>query len=229
MEGRDELIGDYLARLDAATAALPPDVREDLRTDVRGHLAELAGAGASEASVRDAIDRLGPPERMAADAMAPVLAAAPSSPPAQPSGTAVAARPRPSSARDVATVLSLLLLPLMLLFVFSWIGLIVGVVVGWTLLWTSTSWTGGEKVLATAVWPGGLLLPLVLPLLATQTCVTVDAVTDAGGGVIADASMACTGVAMAPMVGIPVGLLVLVAPVVVGVVLLRRAAARRNA
>jgi hypothetical protein len=42
---------------------------------------------------------------------------------------------------------------------------VVGWLVGLVLLWRSRSWTTLEKLLGTLVWPGGLLLPLALPLL----------------------------------------------------------------
>ena len=42
---------------------------------------------------------------------------------------------------------------------------VVGWLVGLALLWRSRSWTVLEKLLATLVWPGGLLLPLALPFL----------------------------------------------------------------
>ena len=42
---------------------------------------------------------------------------------------------------------------------------VVGWLVGLVLLWRSRSWTTPEKLLGTLVWPGGLLLPLALPLL----------------------------------------------------------------
>lgn len=41
----------------------------------------------------------------------------------------------------------------------------VGWLVGLALLWTSATWTVPEKLAGTLVWPGGLLVPLMLPLL----------------------------------------------------------------
>jgi hypothetical protein len=54
-----ELVDGYLQRLAAATADLPPDVRDDLLTDVRTHLLEAQERAASDVEVRAALDRLG--------------------------------------------------------------------------------------------------------------------------------------------------------------------------
>lgn len=42
---------------------------------------------------------------------------------------------------------------------------VAGWLVGLVLLWVSPTWTVPEKLVGTAVWPGGLLLPLALPFL----------------------------------------------------------------
>jgi hypothetical protein len=94
------------------------------------------------------------------------------------------------------------------------LGALAGFVTGLVLLWTSRSWTAGEKLLATLVWPGGVVLPLVLGTFATRTCIT-----DATGEV-------CTGFALPAVVGVPVGIAAVAAPLVVGALLLVRAQRR---
>lgn len=42
---------------------------------------------------------------------------------------------------------------------------VLGWLVGLVLLWTSATWTVREKLAGTLIWPGGLLVPLALPLL----------------------------------------------------------------
>ncbi len=78
----DELVDDYLRRLDAAASALPADRREELIAEIRDHLQEaLRQAPASdEAAVRNLLERLGPPEEIvsaAADPAPPGQVAAP--------------------------------------------------------------------------------------------------------------------------------------------------------
>src|SRR4249920_3763147 len=78
----DPLADDYLRRLDAAASALPAHRREELVSEIRGHLQEAlrqAPAG-DETAVRNMLERLGPPEEIAAaatDATPPDQLAAP--------------------------------------------------------------------------------------------------------------------------------------------------------
>ena len=69
----DPLVDDYLRRLDAAASALPAHQREELISEIRDHLQEaLRQAPASdEAAVRNVLERLGPPEEIAAAAADP--------------------------------------------------------------------------------------------------------------------------------------------------------------
>jgi Domain of unknown function (DUF4190) len=69
----DPLVDDYLRRLEAATSVLPAHRRDDLVSEIRDHLQEaLRQAPADdEAAVRNVLDRLGPPEEIAAAAADP--------------------------------------------------------------------------------------------------------------------------------------------------------------
>ncbi len=79
----DPLVDDYLHRLDAAASMLPADQRDELVSEIRDHLQEAlrqTPAG-DQAAVRNALERLGSPEEIAA-------AAADPAPGHRPAGTA---------------------------------------------------------------------------------------------------------------------------------------------
>lgn len=224
MTDRDDLppvVSDYLDRLDAATSDLTPDVRDDLLADVRGHLDEVVERAASEAQLRQALDRLGSPEAIASEARGalPPPAAVQLAHPPPPA--------RPATSRrgfDVAAILVLLFGGLVLTLLFGWIGTLVGWLTGVGMLWSSRSWTGGEKALATLVWPGGVIAPLLLGLISWRTC-AVTTTRDAAGATVVDE--VCTGFALPVWIGIPLLVVLVAAPVVVAGVLLRRADQRR--
>lgn len=67
----DQLVADYLLRLETALRPLPTSRRDQLLSEIREHIHEgLAGAGGqSEASVRELLDRLGEPEDISAAAL----------------------------------------------------------------------------------------------------------------------------------------------------------------
>lgn len=67
----DPLVDDYLRRLQAAAASLPTYRREELVSDIRDHVQEaLRRAPADDtAAVRNALERLGSPEEVAAAAI----------------------------------------------------------------------------------------------------------------------------------------------------------------
>ena len=80
----DALVLDYLGRLEAASGRLAVDRRVELVGEVREHIAtSLAEAGRhDELTVRNILERLGPPEEIVAaegepDAAAPALATTP--------------------------------------------------------------------------------------------------------------------------------------------------------
>ena len=78
----DPLVDDYLRRLDAAASRLPADQREELVSEIRDHLQEALGQTPTgdQAAVRNALERLGSPEEIAAAAADPA--------PGQPAGAA---------------------------------------------------------------------------------------------------------------------------------------------
>jgi hypothetical protein len=65
----DPLVDDYLARLEAAAAHLPRRRRAELVGEIEEHLEDaLAESGDDEIAVRNALERLGSPEEIAAAA-----------------------------------------------------------------------------------------------------------------------------------------------------------------
>jgi hypothetical protein len=254
-----ELVDGYLQRLAAATADLPPDVRDDLLTDVRTHLVEAQQRATSDAEIRAALDRLGTPEAIAAEARggpgAPPTSGAWGTTPPPPSGAPWTAPPPPASAGwvapptrpqttssagyDVTALLVLVFGAVALTVVLGFVGTFIGWVVGLGLLWSSRTWTVGEKSLGTLVWPGGLAFPFYLALAGGQVCTSESVVTVTEesangtvqtfvepGSVIAEQ---CTGFAMPLWLGIPVMIVTFVAPLIVALVLQRRGDARRAA
>ena len=248
-----ELVDGYLQRLAVATADLPPDVRDDLLTDVRTHLLEAQERATSDAEVHAALDRLGSPEAIAAEARggpgAPAGTGPWTAPP--PSGAGWVAPPPParwaappltmtsSAGRDVTTLLMVLFGAVVLTFVLGIVGTVVGWMVGLGLLWSSRTWTAGEKTLATLVWPGGLASPFYLMLAGGQVCYSESEVTvieESADGTVqtyvepgSAIAEQCTGFAMPLWLGIPVLIATIVAPLVVAYVLMRRGDARRAA
>jgi hypothetical protein len=101
---------------------------------------------------------------------------------------------------------------------------LVGWLIGVGLLWTSTLWTRGEKWLGTLVLPGGVGLWLYgLALFPTRDC-TSGAIFRSDGS--RQVVQTCTGLDIPSRVGVPVGLALLLAPLVVAAVLYARARQR---
>lgn len=131
----DQLVAEYLKRLERALRALPRDRRRELLDEIREHIAagraELPDE--SEASIRTLLDRIGEPGEIAAEA-----------------------RERFGIGDARAGVREALAPPLLLLggvFV-----PLLGWCVGVALLWTSPIWTRRDKWIGTLLVPGGLSL-----------------------------------------------------------------------
>lgn len=199
MTAADDPIHDYLSRLVTASAELPADTRADLLDDLHAHLAEVRDRGASEADIRADLDRLGSPEAVVAAAREQQPAGIAASPPATMSGAAGRSR-----AFDVVTIL-LLVFGTAVLFALLGVFAVIVWPIAVVLLWTSPSWSSGEKLLATLVWPLGIVLPLMSGLVAVR------------------------GVTLPIPVGVPLWIGLTAAPIVVGTVLLRRALQREHA
>jgi uncharacterized membrane protein len=130
----DALVAQYLKDLEDALKPLRPDRRRQIVADVAAHIAEArARLGTDdEISVRQVLERVGDPDRIAEEAGAH----------------------RTAATRLVDGLVPWLLLLGALLFGVGW-------VVGIILLWNSRAWSVWQKILGTLVWPGGLVLPLL--------------------------------------------------------------------
>jgi uncharacterized membrane protein len=157
----DELISEYLDRLEEELADFPSARRRELVQEISEHIAEARAAleSESEADVRNLLDRMGDPADIAAEARG-----APEEPAEAPAVTVVEHR---TGAVEIGALVMLLIGGLILP--------IIGWIVGVVLLWVSSAWTVPQKLLGTLVVPGGLALPIGLGVLATSsaTCVQV--------------------------------------------------------
>jgi hypothetical protein len=153
----DKLVEDYLKRLKAETSDLPRAARRELVQEISDHIAEARAdaSAASEAEIRNVLDRVGEPAEIAAEARERFGVGG--------------RRARPLE------IAALILLPIggVVLPVLGWL-------VGVTLLWISDTWTTRDKLIGTLVVPGGLLLPLALGVLGSSSgsCIEISS----GGG-----------------------------------------------
>jgi hypothetical protein len=130
----DALVADYLRRLEAAAATLPPDRRTELVAEIRAHIDDaLREAGsADDITVRNVLERLGPPEEIVAAAIGPI--------------------PVPTRTRGKLEIAALVVLALSgLVPVFGW-------AVGAVLVLVSEAWSRRDKVIGLALG----LVPIIL-------------------------------------------------------------------
>ena len=164
----DELINEYLDRLEEELADFPSTRRRELVQEISAHIAEARAslANEDEASIRNLLDRMGDPADIAAEAAGTPAVEATPSPLAKTRG----------SGWDVVALVMLLVGGLILP--------VVGWFIGVVLLWTSETWSTGEKLLGTLLVPGGLALPLLFLTVGTS-------VNSCGGPV--GGPITCTG------------------------------------
>lgn len=144
----DALIADYLGRLRAASWPLPAARREELQAEVTEHIqAAMADAGSrDEVTVRNVLERLGPPEEIVA-------------------GEGVGAASVPAAASPPVEVRNawgaVEILAILFLTVGSVILPFIGPIVGLLFLWGSRLWRTREKAVATLIVAVLLTLPVV--------------------------------------------------------------------
>lgn len=131
-------VRSYLARLEAASSALPAGRATGLRDEVEAHLSEaLSGTDGSEEALAGILDELGPPERLVAEVGGDAGRA-------HPGADAPGPRPRLEVlalallVASVVCALSVILLPLSPV---PWL-------VGSVLVLFSARWSAGDKALA---------------------------------------------------------------------------------
>jgi Protein of unknown function (DUF1700) len=160
----DQLVNDYLRRLDRDLSTLPRARRREVVQEISEHIAEARAPGAAgEAATLNVLERLGDPAEIAAEA-----------------------RARFGVRLEKAGPLEIAALVLLLTggFFFG-----VGWLVGLALLWSSGVWSARDKLIGTLVFPGGLALPVFLFMFGAasgsgQVCY---------GPVGPGAGMTCTG------------------------------------
>lgn len=140
------VVADYLRRLEAAAAPLPPARREELVAEIRGHVGDaLAASGRDdEAAVREVLDRLGEPQ----DIVAAELEAEPAAPAAGGPQSAVGGygMQPPRAVWGPVEVIAVVGLT-----IGAFVIPVVGPIVGLVCAIVSDRWTGREKVVA-ALW-----------------------------------------------------------------------------
>lgn len=167
-----QLIDDYLARLERAAQPLAAERRTELLAEIRGHIndARSERGAESDAGVRALLDRLGSPEEIvAAAAEGDQSIAERAATRDQFSG------PRRSMMLETWAVLLLtagsIVLP------------VIGWLIGAVLMWSSDRWQTREKVLGTAVIPGGIGLygSILFFASSVETCFAASGADVAGG------------------------------------------------
>jgi uncharacterized membrane protein len=140
----EPLVRDYLGRLESAAWPLAAGRRTELVAEVREHIdAALTEAGRTdEVTVRNVLERLGPPEEIVA---------------AESEGDATAqSRTSSSSSWGAIEIIGVLLLTVGAVFI-----PFVGPIVGLLFVWASTRWTVREKLIASTIVIALLLLPVL--------------------------------------------------------------------
>ncbi len=211
----DDIVAEYLRRLDAAAAVLPVDRRTELVTEIGEHIAaaRTSGGTTDEAGLRALLDRIGDPEEI-------VDAARDGEPWTGETHFGPPSTRRPGIGLEIAAFLLML------------VGSIVPVVLwlaGIAMLWASRRLRTGEKVLATLVVPGGPFLIGVLAAfsVSVQECSSYSS-SDSSGNLV-QGPTTCTGSGVAAWLAIGIAALWILAPFVVATVLLRRIRVRADA
>ncbi|HLJ02320.1 MAG TPA: hypothetical protein VKT31_02720 [Solirubrobacteraceae bacterium] len=147
----DPIVRDYLNDLRRAARRLDKARARELQAEIEAHLQEAIPEDASEAQVRNELERLGTPEEI-------VEAERPAPPPAA------------AGIHEWAAIFLLL---------FGGFIFLIGWFAGLILLWSSRCWRTSEKWLGTMLIPGGLaaVLPLIAIVGSAQTCVRRNGIT----------------------------------------------------
>lgn len=203
----EQLVADYLDRLEAALADAPPDRRRELLDEIAAHVADARTAlpdGGDEVAVRELLDRIGEPGEIAAAALTEDggLTGNPADPLARPGWREGLAVP-------------LLLFGGVLVPFFGWFP-------GVALLWWSKVWSTRDKALGTVALPFGLMPALAMNFAGGETC---SAWSDGSGRVFEE----CTGGGGSHVLALILFALLLLIPLATAVHLLLRLRTRRPA
>lgn len=189
------LIERYLKRSNEELAHLDAARRAALVASIRGDIeAALADVAGTDADVRAALKSLGSPADVAAAAHRRAGIAPPRGGP-----------------REVVAIALLL------------VGAVIVPAIGWSigvvLLWTSRVWTRRDKIIGTAVVPGGLGLPIVLAVVAVTASDDACISEPGPGGTLVEVCDPTTG---ATAIGSAILVLLTLAPILTAFHLARR-------
>lgn len=154
----DALVRNYRSRLETAARPLARERRVELAGEVREHIeSALAEAGRrDEVTIRNVLERLGPPEEIVAAESGPIAEAA-SRGGAQPTSPPRTAQ-SPWGPVEIIALLLLTIGAVLLPFIGPFLGLV--------FVWLSVQWTTRHKLIATGIVVALFLLPVLLTLLA---------------------------------------------------------------
>jgi hypothetical protein len=141
---RHREVGEYLRHLQRSMGDLPAERRDEILAEIEGHIAENLAEhpAATEADVRNVLERVGDPEDIAAEAR-----------------RRYGVEPTRRRWTDLAAII------LLLVGGFTIVGWFVGVV----LLWISDVWDTRDKIIGTLIVPGGLAGSLGVGVLSTSS------------------------------------------------------------
>jgi hypothetical protein len=161
------LAEEYLGRLDRAAGALPPADRDELLTEIRGHLRAGLADASGDADVRNLLESLGRPEDIVAAARSESAGPPVADQPAwQPPSTG---SPPPASPWGTVEILAVLGLT-----VGTFLLPVAGPAVGIVLVWVSARWTRREKTVATML----TVLPVLVITLGLAMFMTTGSSSD---------------------------------------------------
>jgi hypothetical protein len=182
----------YFERLERELADLPPERRRELMEEIRDHVDQSLSSrpDPTEAEVRNVLDRLGDPAEIASEAR-----------------ERFGVRRVGPTRIDWAAVF---LLPFggLLVMVIGILGAL-GWVLGAIFLLISRVFSPRDKAIGVLLFPGGLLLPLLLVTQVGQVCTA----TSVNGRTVTS----CTGFTLPPILGVPLLIALILTPLIVAV------------
>ena len=150
---RHREVGEYLRRLQRSMADLPAERRDEILAEIDEHIAELLSEhpAATDADVRNVLERVGDPEDIAAEARERLDV-----------GPATWTTRQRASWTDIAAVTLLVLGFAMITPFYRPEGLAVAWGAAIVLMWISEVWSTHEKIRVTLVLPAGVLCAVAI-------------------------------------------------------------------
>jgi hypothetical protein len=184
----DDIVASYLARLDTALRNVPPALRHPIIEEVAQHISR----GRAELDPEDEVGLLTFLDQVGD--------------PESIAAEVVSDLPPPSARRSDAFVPWLLLV--------GGLAVLIGWFIGVAMLWRSHTWGRRDKLLGTLVLPGGWVGLFVL---MTRPTSVLTCGGSGGPGIGTVTHCTTTGFTLPPALGIPLLLILLVAPIVTAI------------